>query len=144
MNMLGDMDQPIAKVNDLDYGVGVFMADSCIYQRQLPDSCAGENDPTGVNAKAVDMSLPDFMGLAMPLIKHGLPVRPVQLDNVNRYPGYLKDYDVLILSYEFFKPDSPSINTSHRQLGRGGRRAGLCRRRKRSLPRRQELVETEW
>ena len=112
MNMLGDMDQPIAKVNDLDYGVGVFMADSCMYQRQLPDSCAGENDPTGINAKAVDMSLPDFMGLAMPLIKHGLPVRPVQLDNVNRYPGYLKDYDVLILSYEFFKPDSPSINTS--------------------------------
>ncbi len=53
---------------------------------------------------------PNFFGMALPLLKYGLPVRPVQLDNVRRFPGYLDDYANLILSYEYMKPESPDVN----------------------------------
>lgn len=57
-------------------------------------------------------AFPSFFGMAMPLLKYGLPVRPVQLDNVKRFTGYLNDYKTLILSYEYMKPESPDINTA--------------------------------
>ena len=57
-------------------------------------------------------SFPNFFGMAMPLLKYGLPVTPVQLDNVRRFTGYLDDYKTLILSYEYMKPESPDINTA--------------------------------
>lgn len=56
------------------------------------------------------MAFPQFYGLALPLLKYGLAVRPVQLDNLKRFSGYLKDMRVLILSYEFLKPASPDIH----------------------------------
>ena len=79
MNMLGDIDQPIAKVER------PWLRRRRIHGRLLPvctnasfpTPAPAKTSPAGVNAKAVDMSLPDFMGLAMPLIQHGLPVRPV-------------------------------------------------------------------
>jgi hypothetical protein len=46
----------------------------------------------------------------MPLVKHGIPVRPVQLDNLTRSPGYLDPYKVLLLSYEYMKPLQPGIH----------------------------------
>lgn len=55
---------------------------------------------------------PNFYGMAMPLLKYGLPVKPVQLDNVRRFAGYLDDCRLLILSYEYIKPESPDINAS--------------------------------
>jgi hypothetical protein len=50
--------------------------------------------------------------MTMPLLKYGLPVRPLQLDNVRRFPGYLEDYTALILSYEYMKPESPDVNNA--------------------------------
>jgi hypothetical protein len=55
-------------------------------------------------------AFPQFYGLAMPLVKGGLPIRPVQLENIVRYPAYLDSYKLLILSYEFQKPLSAEIN----------------------------------
>ena len=55
-------------------------------------------------------AFPQFFGLSMPLLKYGLPVRPVQLDNVRRFAGYLDDCRFLILSYEFIKPEGPDVN----------------------------------
>ena len=57
-------------------------------------------------------TFPSFFGMALPLLKYGLPVRPLQLDNVRRFPGYLKDYKLLILSYEYMKPESPDVNNA--------------------------------
>jgi hypothetical protein len=57
-------------------------------------------------------TFPNFFGMAMPLLKYGLPVRPVQLDNVRRYPGYLDNYNTLILSYEYMKPETPDVNNA--------------------------------
>lgn len=58
------------------------------------------------------MAFPQFYGLALPLLKYGLAVRPVQLDNVQRYPGYLRTLRCLVLSYEFLKPMSPDVNAA--------------------------------
>lgn len=57
-------------------------------------------------------AFPQFYGLAMPLVKYGLPIRPVQLDNVRRFAGYLQEYNLLILSYEFMKPEGPDVNAA--------------------------------
>lgn len=65
-------------------------------------------------------AFPQFYGMALPLLKYGLPVRPVQLDNISRYTAYLANYSFLILSYEFMKPASPDINVSIAAWVRGG------------------------
>lgn len=57
-------------------------------------------------------AFPQFFGMALPLVKYGLPVRPVQLDNVRRFADYLKDSRFLILSYEYIKPEAPDVNAS--------------------------------
>jgi hypothetical protein len=53
-------------------------------------------------------------------MKHGLPVRPVQLDNIRRFTGYLDDYRVLVLSYEYMKPQYPDLHNALAQWVREG------------------------
>ena len=77
-------------------------------------------DPAMMNSFITGTAFPQFFGLAMPLLKYGLPVRPVQLDNVRRFPGYLKDIRFAILSYEFMKPVSPDINSTLAEWVRAG------------------------
>jgi len=55
---------------------------------------------------------PNMFGPSLPLLKYGLPVQPVLLENVGRYEGYLNEYDNLILSYEHIKPETEEINLS--------------------------------
>lgn len=57
-------------------------------------------------------AFPQFFGMAMPLLKYGLPIKPVQLDNVRRFAGYLDGMRFLILNYEYMKPEGPDVNTS--------------------------------
>ena len=79
--------------------VGVLMADSAMFQRICP--AEGGDDSSEFSS---------FFGLALPLLKAGIAARPVQLDNVRRFPGYLDPYRTLVLSYEYMKPSSPDIN----------------------------------
>lgn len=65
-------------------------------------------------------AFPSFFGMALPLLKYGLPVRPVQLDNVRRFAGYLDDYRNLILSYEYIKPEMPDVNAALASWVKGG------------------------
>lgn len=57
-------------------------------------------------------AFPGFFGLSLPLLKYGLPVRVVQLDNVRNFAGYLDDCRFLVLSYEYMKPKAPDINAT--------------------------------
>ena len=57
-------------------------------------------------------AFPCFYGLALPLLKYGIPVRPVLVDNARRYANYLDDYDILLASYSYLKPDYPDINAT--------------------------------
>ncbi|WJH29556.1 hypothetical protein N6H13_01835 [Paenibacillus sp. CC-CFT742] len=118
MHTLGNLDQNVTETDKNPLQVGVLIADSAMFQRMKPDPEAPNpgkydgTDPEGVQEEG-DTELLDFSpfyGLALPLLKHGVPVRPLLLDNVRRYPGYLAPYDVLVLSYEFIKPQYPDVH----------------------------------
>ena len=66
------------------------------------------------------LAFPLFYGMALPLLKGGLPIRPVQLENIVRYPGYLDGYRLLVLSYEFMKPEGADVNIALAAYVQGG------------------------
>jgi hypothetical protein len=105
MHTLRDMEGQSAQWLSDTREVGIMLADSAMYQRVYPDG-----DPAREESQTVLWS--PFYGLSLPLIKQGLFVRPVQLDNVRRYAGYLNNYRTLVLSYEFMKPDSPDMHNA--------------------------------
>ncbi|MBR2730815.1 MAG: hypothetical protein IKD72_02370, partial [Clostridia bacterium] len=120
---------------------GVLLSDSALFQRDYSDGVIPPPDSPAADATVISDSaqlkdaftqrlfkgagdarlmreyirsstFPSFYGLCLPLLKYGMPVRPVSLDNLRRYNGYLDDYDVLLLSYEFMKPESPDVNNA--------------------------------
>jgi predicted alpha-1,6-mannanase (GH76 family) len=95
INALNDMKQPKIEWDCGTPGVGVVVSDSLMFQR-------GEPMPS-------DPHLGNVYGLAMPLLKRGLPITPVQLENVT-VPDYLKGFRVLLLSYDGQKPLSPAVH----------------------------------
>ncbi|MBB6675622.1 hypothetical protein H7C19_33670 [Cohnella nanjingensis] len=114
-------------------GIGLLLANSAMYQRGdvlTPEEAEREafkyDGTTTTDAlseaqrELLDWSA--FYGLALPLVKRGIPLRPVQLDNILTFPGYLDDYRVLLLSYEFMKPEHPGI---HQALGQWVREGGV-------------------
>lgn len=103
-NVLRDMKQEEVAVEGNESNIGVFIADSAMYQRM--DFRNDRKDAYEYN----DFS--GFFGLAFPLLKHGLPIRPVQLDNVRRFPAYLEDYKIIVMSYEFIKPEHPDVHNA--------------------------------
>ncbi|MBQ7319076.1 MAG: DUF4350 domain-containing protein [Clostridia bacterium] len=105
MHTLRDMEGQPATWDSNTQEVGIMLADSAMYQRVYP-----EGDPAREESQTVLWS--PFYGISLPLIKQGLFVRPVQLDNVRRYAGYLNSYRTLVLSYEFMKPDSPDLHNA--------------------------------
>ncbi len=111
-NQLRDMNQPDIDWGSAIRGIGVLMADSAMFQRAEPCFHLAANDKsdpkTAERSEVHDLS--GFYGLALPLLKHGIPVQPVQLDNTVRFANYLDGYKVLVVSYEFMKPQSPSMN----------------------------------
>jgi len=106
INVLNDMKQPGVEWDCGTTRIGVLASDSLMFQRGAPTP----SDP----------HLGNFYGLAMPLVKHGIPVTPVQLENVT-VPKYLDDFRVLLLSYDGQKPLSPEVHSPLVQwVKRGG------------------------
>jgi len=95
MQALNDMKQPDHTWDCDTRGVGVLISDSLMFQREQPTP----SDP----------HMAHFYGLALPMLKRGMPVTPVQLENV-ALPGFLSDQQVLMLSYEGQKPMSPEVH----------------------------------
>lgn len=97
ISAMGNMKHPADQVEWLSAGtrgVGVLVADTMMFQRYGPD--------------ASDPDLGSFYGLALPLLMHGLPIEPVQIETAD-----LNSQRVLLLTYEGQKPPSP---TFHSQL----------------------------
>lgn len=123
-NQLRDMEQADVEWENPMDGIGVFVADSGMFQRAEPvyhlaDKNSRDDDKNLTRQEVEDWS--SFYGLALPLVKVGVPARPVQLDNVSRFAGYLDDYKVLVLSYEFIKPAGPGVHHAIAEwVGRGG------------------------
>lgn len=96
MNALNDMNQPRVEWDCGTSGLGVLVGDSLMFERGEPNG----SDP----------HLSHFYGLALPLLKRGMPVTPVQLENL-AVPHYLDGFRVLLISYEGQKPLSPQIHS---------------------------------
>ncbi len=87
-------------------GIGFFISDSLMFER-------GEPSPS-------DPQLGQVFGLALPLLKRGIPVAPVQLENVG-LPHYLDGFKMLLLTYRGMKPlDGTLHKTIADWVKRGG------------------------
>ena len=107
INSLGQMKQPNPKWEASGtQGVGVLVSDSLMFER---------GDPTPSDGR-----LGSFYGLAMPLIKRGIPVVPVQLESSIVKADFLSPYKVLVLTYEGQKPPSPAIHEALAKWVRAG------------------------
>jgi hypothetical protein len=96
INALNDLKQPRIEWDCGTPGIGILVSDSLMFQR-------GEPTPS-------DPWLGNVYGLAMPLLKCGLPITPVQLENLT-ISNYLAGFRVLLLSYDGQKPLSPQVHT---------------------------------
>ncbi len=95
IHALKDMKQRHVRWASGSHGIGVLVSDSLMFQRGGP---SGSDNEFG-----------HFYGLAMPFVKRGMPVQPVQLENVT-LPGYLKGLKLLIASYDGQKPLTPDVH----------------------------------
>lgn len=96
VNSLNQMPLSDNRVNGSS-GIGVVMANSLMFQR-FPTH-GGYEDP----------QLSNFYGQTFPLLKRGVPVSIVHLENVS-YPETWKDVKVLILSYSNMKPMTADVH----------------------------------
>ncbi|MGH7971846.1 MAG: hypothetical protein ACREIC_24295, partial [Limisphaerales bacterium] len=105
INALNDMNQSKASWDCGTGGLGVLVSDSLMFERGEPNGS--------------DAHLSQFYGLALPLVKRGMPVTPVQLENLT-VPDYLKGFEVLLLSYHGQKPLTPEVHTALADWVKGG------------------------
>lgn len=96
VNCLNDMPATENKVSGT-HGIGVLLANSIMFQR-FPEH-QGYEDP----------QLSDFYGMALPLLKRGIPVEIVHCENLG-FEQTLKNIKVLIMSYSDMKPLSADEN----------------------------------
>jgi hypothetical protein len=79
--------------------IGILVSDTLMFQRAKP--------------LPSDPDLGNFYGLALPLIMHGLPAEPVQIESTYRgqnAASLLDHYKLLLLTYEGQKPPSPKFH----------------------------------
>lgn len=98
ITVLGDMKQPNPRWQiAVTRGVGVFISDTIMFGRTAPQPS--------------DQYLGSFYGLAIPLVKRGIPVDPVQIES-STTPEFLNRYKVLFLTYEGQKPPKPEFHAA--------------------------------
>ncbi len=90
INTLNNMPLSDNKVSG-SQGIGVLMANSLMFQRFPTHN--GYEDP----------QLANFYGQALPLLKRGVPVKTVHIENVS-FPKTWTDLSILIMSYSNMKP----------------------------------------
>ncbi len=105
---LNEMDQPARWQTAGTEGIGVLVSDTLMFQRARPEP----SDP----------NLGNFYGLALPLLLHGVPVEPVQVESASgaAAAAFLKPYKVLFLTYEGQKPPMPAFHQALAAWVRGG------------------------
>ena len=106
VNTLNRMPQTVQRV-DGSHGIGVMMSNSLMFQR-FPEH-EGYEDP----------QLANFYGQALPLLKRGVPVETVHMENLS-YRETLQNVHLLILSYSGMKPMEAEAHTYLADWVKGG------------------------
>lgn len=96
INSLNDIQKSDNKVSG-SHGIGVLMANSLMFQR-FPDH-AGYDDPR----------FSSFYGQTLPLLKRGVPVELVHIENTP-YKETFEGLKVLVMSYSNMKPLDPAYH----------------------------------
>jgi hypothetical protein len=105
LNSIQVSDNKVSGVNS----IGVLMGNSLMFQSY--PSHNGYEDPYFSN----------FYGQTIPLLKHGIPVQTVHMENL-AYAATLKDIKVLIVSYSNMKPNSGEV---HKYISDWVRKGGV-------------------
>jgi len=108
VNALNSMPKSNNKVSGVN-GVGVLMSNTLMFQRFPTHN--GFEDPQFSN----------FYGQTLPLVKRGIPVQTVHMENLG-YAASLKDIKVLVMSYSNMKPVSADV---HKQLAAWVKQGGV-------------------
>ena len=95
INSLKDMKQKAIHWETGASSIGVLVSDSLMFQRGGPDASDGD--------------MGHVYGLAMPFVKRGIPVQPIQLENVT-LPHYLDGFKLILMTYEGMKPLTPEVH----------------------------------
>ena len=106
VNALNSMPKSTNKVTGVN-GIGVLMSNSLMFQRFPTHN--GFKDPQFSN----------FYGQTLPLLKRGVPVQTVHMENLT-YAATLKNIKVLVVSYSNMKPVSAEIHTALAKWVKGG------------------------
>jgi hypothetical protein len=107
INTLNEIPLSDNKVNG-SHGIGVLMSNSLMFQR-FP-----------IHKEYDDPQFSNFYGQTLPLLKRGIPVSTVHIENV-AYPDTWKGLKVLIVSYSNMKPMNPEF---HRHIAQWVREGG--------------------
>jgi hypothetical protein len=109
INTLNDMPLSNNKVTG-SQGIGVMMSNSLMFQRYPTHNQNGEvveifnrGSMQFMEENLADPQFSNFYGQTLPLLKRGIPVSTVHLENVG-YPDTWKDLKVLVMSYSNMKP----------------------------------------
>jgi hypothetical protein len=97
VNALNSMPPSTNEVSGVN-GIGVLMSNTLMFQRFPTHN--GFEDPQFSN----------FYGQTLPLLKRGVPVQTVHMENLG-YAASLKDIKVLVMSYSNMKPVSADVHT---------------------------------
>lgn len=108
INALNSMPVSKHRVSGVN-GIGVLMGNSMMFQR-FPTH-QGYEDPQFSN----------FYGQTLPLLKLGIPVQTVHMENLS-FAATLKDIKVLVMSYSNMKPMSADV---HRHLADWVKKGGV-------------------
>ena len=108
VNCLNDMPMSENKVNGT-LGIGILLANSIMFQRFPVHE--GYDDP----------QLSNFYGMALPLLKRGIPVEMVHFENLGIAES-LKKIKVLVMSYSNMKP---LTSKGHNYLANWVRKGGV-------------------
>jgi len=108
VNSLNDMPASENRI-DGSHGIGILLGNSMMFQRF----------PT--HKEYEDPQLSNFYGMVLPLLKRGVPVETVHMENLG-FADTLKDIKVLVMSYANMKPLSPDC---HKHLAAWIRQGGV-------------------
>lgn len=97
INALNDMPLSTNKVSGVN-GIGVLMSNTLMFQRFPTHN--GFEDPQFSN----------FYGQTFPLLKRGIPVQTVHMENLS-FSTTLKNIKVLVVSYSNMKPVTAAVHT---------------------------------